>query len=328
MAQDNTLERKKRYEEICQKEKICIFLLPFWMNAVCGENEWDVIIDEKDGVPRGVLVYAFQRINGKVRIIQPIFTQSNGVWLFYPENQKYERRLAYERDVMTNLIKKLEEKDILSYQQCFNVNVTNWLPFFWEGYSQTTYYSYRIMDISSPENVFQNFSSSKKRNIKHARKLGVQIEEGGMPEEFYLLHKENLENAGDKISYSYEQFRQIYDAVIENEVGQILRASDEKGVVKAALFCVWDEECAFNLIYTIKPEFRSSGALTLLVYEMIKRLSGKVKSFDMEGSMIESVEKSYSQFGTEQLPYFKVDKKFVTSAELILYKVLNKIKRK
>lgn len=326
MAEDRSVSNIEKYRKICEKEKVCIFLKPFWMDAVCGEGNWDVIIDEKEGCVRGVLVYAYQKIAGKIRIIQPVFTQSSGIWIFYPENQKYERGLAFEREVMAELIEKLEREPLITYQQCFNIKVKNWLPFFWKGYKQTTYYSYRIMDISDPECVLQKFSSAKRRNVKHAQKIGVKVEEGWSAREFYLLHKTNLKCAGDKISYSYEQFEKIYKATMEEGAGKILCARDIDGVIKAALFCVWDEECAFNLIYTIAPEFRNSGAITLLIYEMIRRLSDRVKSFDMEGSMIENVEKSYSQFGTVQLPYFKIDKTFVNPVVLVLYKILNKIK--
>jgi len=318
---------KEKFVKFCEEEEVCIFLKPFWMNAVCGEHNWDVILVEKDNRVAGLLVYAFIRFGNRIRIIQPKFTQSSGVWIVYPPNQKYEKKLSYEKEIMGKLIERVESKKLISYQQCFNVNITNWLPFYWKGYRQTTYYSYRIMDISNVDAVYKSFASAKKGDIRHAIKCGVTVSVNMPAKDFYDLHKESLSIMGKEIEYSFSLFERIYNTVYTNDAGQIICAKDTDGKIKAAMLCIWDEECAFNLISAIHPEFRGSGAFTLLIYEMIKRLAGRVKSFDMEGSMIENVEKSYSKLGTKQLPYFKLEKEFVSPMKLLYYKVLNKFRQ-
>lgn len=59
------------------------------------------------------------------------------------------------------------------------------------------------------------------------------------------------------------------------------------------------------------PEFRNSGAASLLVYSAIKYLHEHdlADKFDFEGSMIFSVEKSFRYFGATQTPYFQIWKK-------------------
>ncbi|MCU0079175.1 GNAT family N-acetyltransferase [Extibacter muris] len=318
---------KDKYIKFCSEEEVCVFLNPFWMDAVCGEENWDVIVVEKDNRVAGCLVYAFIQYGNKIRVIQPKFTQSNGVWISYPQNQKYEKKLSYEKEIMKLLIERLESKELISYQQYFNVNITNWLPFYWKGYRQTTCYSYRIMDISDVDTVFESFASSKKRNIRHALKLGVKVGYDMPAKDFYKLHEDSLLKSDKKISYTFSLFERIYNAAYANDSGRIIYAVDSDDVIKAAMFCIWDTDCAFDLIFTIQPEFRNSGALTLLIYEMIKKLSGHVKSFDMEGSMIESVEDSYSKLGTKQLPYFNIQKEFVSPVKLLFYKVLNRLNK-
>ena len=59
---------------------------------------------------------------------------------------------------------------------------------------------------------------------------------------------------------------------------------------------------------TITPEFRSSGATSLVFWEAIKLMSTKTKVFDFEGSMSENIENSFRQFGTTQVPYFRINK--------------------
>ena len=63
------------------------------------------------------------------------------------------------------------------------------------------------------------------------------------------------------------------------------------------------------MISTIDPDYRDSGASSLLIYEMMKFLSDKVERFDFEGSMIEGVENSFRKFGANQKAYFKIFKR-------------------
>ena len=90
--------------------------------------------------------------------------------------------------------------------------------------------------------------------------------------------------------------------------GLIARARDKEGNTHAAIFVVWDGNCSWELISAIHPDFRASGASTLVVWETMKRLSPIVQVWDFEGSMIEGVENSFRQFGGIPTPYFEITK--------------------
>jgi len=45
-----------------------------------------------------------------------------------------------------------------------------------------------------------------------------------------------------------------------------------------------------------------------VIWEAIKFLVNKTRSFDFEGSMVEGIENSYRQFATTQKPYFLIEK--------------------
>ena len=70
-------------------------------------------------------------------------------------------------------------------------------------------------------------------------------------------------------------------------------------------------------------EFEKSGASSLIVFEAIKFASSVSSFFDLEGSMIKSVEQSFRQFGSIQLPYHNINK--YNSSIYILVKSLKKI---
>lgn len=122
------------------------------------------------------------------------------------------------------------------------------------------------------------------------------------------LGKQNLYDK--TIVYSFELFERIYDGCYTHNAGRTIYAEDADGHIHAALFVIWDENSAYDLISTIDPDYRKIGAATLLVWEMIKFVADKTKVFDFEGSMIEGVENSFRQFGAKQHPYFNISKTY------------------
>ena len=298
----------EKYIFFCKRENfIPLFSQPWWMDAVCIDGYWDVLLYEKDNEILGALPYYVKKRWGISYITQPEFTQNNGVVIKYPQDQKYEKKLSYEKEVMTALIEQLEKLPIAFYQQSFHCSYTNWLPFYWKGYKQTTAYTYRIEDISDMNVVFENFDYSKRKNIKKAIK-DIDVSFDLPADVFYENHRMSLAKQQGSISYSYDLFKRIYEAAYKNEQGRVICCKGKGGNIHAALFVIWDKKSAYDLISTIDPDYRNSGAATLAVYEMIKYLQNKVRVFDFEGSMIEGVENSFRKFGAMQTPYYHINK--------------------
>lgn len=298
------MTNKEKYRIFCQKEKdIPIFSKDWWLDSVCGEDAWDVVLVEKGGEIWASMPYYKKKKAFFDIIMMPLLTQTMGIYIKYPDNQKYEKRLSYEKEIIDLVLKELPHFDYFS--QNFHYNFTNWLPFYWNGFNQTTRYTYVIDNLDNLESIFENFSHAKRKNIKKAEKL-VSIKFDLSSDEFYNNHKMTLLKQNSKISYPYELFKTIYDNSYKNNSGKIIYAIDENSKIHAGLFVIWDTNSAYNLISTIDPDFRNSGAASLLVREIIRYVSDKTKKFDFEGSMIENVENSFRQFGAIQKPYFKI----------------------
>ena len=235
----------------------------------------------------------------------PPLTQNFKLWIRYSKGQKYADKLSYEKKIVFELIEKLPKFDYFS--QNLYYSITNWLPFHWKGFKQTTRYTYVIEDLSELEGIFNNFSYAKKKNIKKAKKI-VEVKSDLPPRDFYENHKLTLKKQSQIISYSFEVLKNIYNEVYSHDSGKVFYAIDDKNNLHAALLIIWDDIQAYDLISTIDPDYRASGAATLLIKEAIKYVFKKTTKFDFEGSMIESVENSFRQFGTIQKPYFNISK--------------------
>ncbi len=282
----------------------------WWMDAVCfGNKEWDVLLYEKNGIILGALPFHFITKLGFKFVLQPQLTQYNGIWIDYPEKLNSSNKLSLEKEIYTDLIKKLEELKLDYFEQNFPFSFTNWLPFYWKGFTQTTRYSFVIENIINTEKVFSLFDSNKKAAIrKIANNVKVDVSLDGAT--FYHFQQECLEAKRKKILYPQVLLERIFSAAKERNQAQILGIRDSLGELHAAIFLVWDNNTAYNLITAIHPKYKSSGASTLMFWEAIQFLSDKTKAFDFEGSMVQNIAQSNQHFGAEMRPYFTISKSY------------------
>jgi hypothetical protein len=85
-------------------------------------------------------------------------------------------------------------------------------------------------------------------------------------------------------------------------------ATDSEGRKHAAIYVIWDHNCAYYLMGGANPLLRNSGATSLLIHTAISEMRAKVRYWDFEGSMIQSIERYFSAYGAIQVPYFQISK--------------------
>ena len=213
--------------------------------------------------------------------------------------------LSHQKELLSRLIDGLPNFDL--YAQKFHYSVTNWLPFYWRGFQQTTFYTYVIEDLSDLDSVFGAFDKSSRYEIrKAARQLSVRSDYD--LDVLWKMVSLTFERQGKKVPYTFEYLQRIDDACVQQNARRILFAEDAKGRVHSALYLIWDKNSAYYLIGGADPELRSSGSSSLLIWEAIQFAATVTSRFDFEGSMVESIERFFRGFGAQQKPYFYVTK--------------------
>ncbi|HRR40785.1 MAG TPA: hypothetical protein P5244_06085, partial [Syntrophales bacterium] len=143
---------------------IPIFSQPWWLDAV-APGSWGEVVVEKGGQIHARLPYVIQRKRGLTLLTMPPLTQTLGPWL-RPYPGKYANRLSEEKQLMTELIEQLPRFDL--FQQNFHYSITNWLPFYWKGFQQTTRYTYRLHDLSNLDAVWTGVRENIRTEIRKA----------------------------------------------------------------------------------------------------------------------------------------------------------------
>lgn len=315
------MSNKRKYRELCEQEpSIPIFSQAWWLDSV-AEGSWDVALVQKGEEILASMPYVVKKRFGFTILSHPPLTQNLGPWL-RPSTAKYAKRLGQEKDLLQDLFDQLPKFSY--FNQNWHYSNTNWLPVYWKGFEQTTRYTYIIKNIKNIDAVVSGFESSKRKNINKSKNI-VKVIFDLPAKDFYENHKYTLAKQKQKISYSFEVFEKIYNAGYQKGNAKAIAALDSEGNLHAALFVIWDSNSAYDLISTIDPDYRTYGAASLLVQEIIKYTSSYVDIFDFEGSMIEPVERSFRQFGAMQTPYFSISKN--NSYILKTYKFLQGLRK-
>ena len=312
---------KRKYRELCRNEhSIPIFSRDWWLDAAAGENNWDVIIcEDKDKNVVASLPYLIKKKYFLCSLSMPALTKYLGIWFKYPENQKYANRLSYEKKLAYEIIAKLPKYH--KFYQNFHFDIENWLPFFWKGFEQRTYYTYILQNINAEAKIWNKLQTNIRTDIKKAiNKYKIRIREGLAIEDFIHLNELIFEKKGAKVPYPNDLIRKIDSVCLQKNARKIFYGIDDENRIHSAIYIVYDENTAYYIMGGRNPNYTNSGANTLALWEAIKKISEVVGTFDFEGSMIENIEHYFRSFGSIQKPYFNIYK--YNSKSLKLFDVL------
>jgi lipid II:glycine glycyltransferase (peptidoglycan interpeptide bridge formation enzyme) len=280
-----------------------IFEEPWWLDAV-APNEWNAVEIEKDAAVVARLPYVVKNRMGLTLLTMPRLTPSSGPWL-RESTAKCSKQLAQQKDLYTALIEKLPTYDFFCLN--FHHSMTNWQPFYWQGFTQTTYYSYVIENLQDLDLVWNGFQENIRREIRKAKKQVIVRTDLDL-NRFLDLNSLTFERQGKNLPYSRELIQRLDDACVNHQARQMFFAEDPQGRIHAAIYIIWDKKSAYYLMGGGDPQLRTSGATSLVMWEAIKFAATVTRKFDFEGSMIEPIERFFRAFGGRQIPYFQVRK--------------------
>lgn len=300
------MDAKVKYRQLCSRElSIPLFMQDWWLDATCGPQFWDVVLVEKKEEIHAALPYRLAKRYGQRLLSQPPYTPYLGPWLRV-EGDNSTVKYSREKELISDILDKLPKFDY--FQQCCFPNGIGWLPFYWKKFSQTTFYTYILEDISDLDSGWRRLKENIRGDIKKAGgRFGVSVLEGGI-EDIIELQDMSFRRQGRAASADADVIRAIGQACFERGCGRVFIARDGDGRAHAGAFIVWDNATAYYLIGGGNPELRNSGAASLCLWEAIRFASGVSKRFDFEGSMIEPIERFFRAFGATQVPYHCITK--------------------
>ncbi len=296
---------KAAYLDFCQEYYVPIHGRGWWLDAVCGKEGWQVkLAFNKNGNVVAALPFAKSKRGYLNMIRMPILTSYLPIPIVYPAFEKTHHKIAFEKKILTDLIEQLPK--VALFDQNFHPALSNWLPFYWKNFRQTTRYTYILEDLSDLSKIHRELEGNVRTYIRKAQKGDIQIVKSEDLKGFYELVEYTFQRQHRNTPFSLQVLEKLDAELTTRNQRAIYLAKDPLGNSHAAGYVVWDEKSAYYLASGTHPKFRNSGAHYLLLWTAIKDCAKFVQSFDFEGSMLPQVENVFRSFGAAQKPYFRI----------------------
>jgi hypothetical protein len=277
----------------------CIFQTPKWLD-IAAPNSWGASEVHRDGQIIARLPYVKKQSKGLTLLNMPPFVHSLGPSIATLPG-KYPKQLSQQKELLNELINGLPSHDFF-FQKC-HYSFSNWLPFHWQGFTQTTAYTYILPDLNDVSKIWSGFQENIRREIRKAeKKVSISTIEDMQP--VYNLSQLTFKRQGIPWSYDWEAFREFDRRCALHSNRKIFLATDDENRHHAAVYLVWDDRSAHYIFGGSDPDLRTSGAMSLVLWEAIQFAATVSKEFDFVGSMNESIERFFRGFGAIQTPFF------------------------
>jgi hypothetical protein len=276
------------------------FCRSWWVRAVGGTV---LGCFEAGRLIAGIPLYFESQMGVKICTL-PKLTQTWGV-ILESSPGKPVNAASRETEVLRAFADYLAKEKV--FYQCFHPSFSNWLPFYWKGFRQTSRYTYVLENLSDLDEIWNGMAKHVRNTIRKAESQGLVVEQCTPGEVFDLIQK-TFRRQKLGVSYGREYLSQIFEAASSNGSGECLAVLDRDRRIHAATLNIWDDKRAYYLAAGGDPDLRASGAQVLLMWHSIKLAASRSKVFDFEGSMKESVERVFRSFGAKQTPYHCISK--------------------
>ncbi|NBH20368.1 GNAT family N-acetyltransferase [Clostridiaceae bacterium] len=303
------MTNKEKYAHFCEKNFVPIYSKSWWLDAICGAENWDVWICENGGNIIAAMPY-YVELRGQYKYITKVpLTQNNGIIFSHNSEGKPTSIAIQEEKIIFEVCEFISSLKLDVYEQQFQTSFTNWLPFMWNGYSAITRYTYIIEDTSNLNDVWNNITSKRRSVIKKGQRNSIYSTDLSA-EQFYEEHEKIYKKQGLLCPFSYDLWSRLKIACMAHDSGKISCRLTEDGNIAAVSFVVWDERSLYKIMGGTIPEYSKLDAYSALTWDEIELAHKLGIKYDFEGSVIKRISKSFREYGAEPMPYFRIRKVF------------------
>lgn len=301
------MNNKEKYNIFIRTTYIPIFSQPWWLDAVSGEDNWDVWLYEKGDEIWAAMPYHLEKRGGYAYITKPKLTQNNGIIINYPNGQKNYTKESFEEKIINSAMDFIDSLNIDVYEQQYHYNFINWIPFYWRNCSSLVRYTYVIDTKVGLEKIFEDFSPNCRKNIRKGLKNSF-ISEDISYEEFFYEHEKIFKKQNLDVPFPFELWEKLYLTCIKHECGKLLCTRNIDGYITSLMFIVWDQNSLYPLLGGVIPKFSNLQSYPFLTYESIRIAYDKGLNYDFEGSVIKRINHSFREFGGIPQKYYRIRK--------------------
>lgn len=287
---------KTEYINFCNSNKnICTFYNPWWLDTVCGEKNWDVILYKDNNE-----IKSFYTFSSKTKYIFRLSTIPSLTLLNGPVILDKNTSLSKIHQINTFYIDILKQYAFVNINTC--LELPSIMPYIWNGYNQSSRISYQI-DLSQDHmTIFNNFSKNIKYDINKSKyKYSNRVTYNIDTREFYSLLCLSYLDKGMNYPYSYELIYKIIESARSNKSIITVGIINSIGKLLCGNIIINSHDRSYYLLGATLPSKKNQGVSSHCIWESVIASKEVSPIFDFEGSMVHGIEKYFRSFGSS--PY-------------------------
>jgi hypothetical protein len=293
---------QSRYRAFCAEQTdVSVFAQPWWLDAVCGADGWDVQLLEAAGQIQAALPYRKVKKWGLTRFEMPPLTPFFPLMVLNRQPSDRQQQLSTQKKAIEALLSGMPKSHAHALRLSPETEYA--LPFYWHGYALQERYTFRIF----PEESYVP-SAQARKNIRKAQELELRIEPLESTEALLQIVQAPFKRKKIKSPYTNEVIRRVADEIQHRGAGFLLQAKDKDGRVVSAAACVLDSRVCYLILGSSTEEGRRQNAEYLLYDACILKAQSMGLIFDFEGSMLEGIESRNRSFNAKPVRYTQVQR--------------------
>ena len=275
------------------QESAPLYAAPWWLDATCGRNGWEVYAFRDEEKLIAVLPYQKTSLRGMPAIINPYMSQ----WL---PILRVGDHLNISLDDFFNSLPSFSILDV-SFKPEGTVSLSG------QHFPVNSRYSYLIDARQSKEQIRSKYNAGLRRNLREAEKKYTIRETADINTFLLLCHSTYRQRKMKSPIWLETVPREVYKTLMDHQRGR-LEVALLNGKPIAGIMTAWDKEMGYYLLGGRTRDDEGISAHAFLLDHAIAMANGEGRSFDFEGSMHPGIAVFFQSFGAVPTAYWQIKK--------------------
>lgn len=253
----------------------------YWYLDILTNKKWECwVYGDYEVVMPVPLQYKF----GFKFVLQPIYCQQLGVF--------------YREEIPDELFREFEKKLHKCRVRAYHFNEENTERYHPKGEKRVNY----ILDLNRPyEEIFENYTKHRRKDIRKAERLGVKIVEAQSKENFVGLFLINYPHLNSVVKSEFLS-RYLENLLLLNKI-ILCDVLDESGNLIGAQMFVASGNRVICMGFARDKNRENHNASAFVIDDLIRKFSGQRKLVDFEGSVNPKIADFMEGFDPEKRHY-------------------------
>jgi len=217
-------------------------------------------------------------------------------------SNKTSSNFKITKELLNNILINHENIILVNHYTLIDIR-----PFIWNGWDTNIKYTL-ITNFKDEKDIDSIIDSSAKYEIRKAKKNGINVNIEMNINKFCELYEKTYSRQKINPPVNLNQLTNLIKYLHDKEVCTMYCALDKNNNYHSCSLILWDNKRSYYFMGASDPNYRNSGASSLILFNAFKDLANDLNEIDLVGANKSSISKFKQDFATEIKPYYVITK--------------------